>query len=175
MAGLPGESAPAASAPCGLAAAGPPLTSAPSPRAAGWSDEARGERRGALRRVLDAAVAGNAEGAHYYQGLHDVAAVLLFVCGEAAAYRLLRALLGCHLRDCARPDLAAAIEALRLLYPLLQQARWGGWGALTGQGAACGGASRGGLGSTASSPAAQPRVALPLLPATLLRSCAVRP
>lgn len=93
--------------------------------AAGWAEDERAARRAALRRVLDATVAGNAGGLHYYQGLHDIAAVLLFVCGERAAHRLLRALGACHLRDCTRPDLAAATESLRLLYPILQQVEAG--------------------------------------------------
>lgn len=104
---------------------------APPPLLAGWSEPDREAKRAALRRVLDAAVAGNARGVHYYQGLHDVAAVLLFVCGgERPAYRLLRALVGGHLRDCTRPDLAAATETLRLLYPILDEVRSGrcwGW------------------------------------------------
>ena len=59
-------------------------------------------------------------------GLHDIAAVLLFVCGsELAAWRLLHALAGGHLRDCTRVDLAAATETLRLLYPILERARGG--------------------------------------------------
>lgn len=87
----------------------------------GWGEEERAAKRAALRRVLDAAIAGNAGDLFYYQGLHDIAAVLLFVCGEPTAYRLLRALATCHLRDCTRPDLAAATETLRLLYPILQQ------------------------------------------------------
>lgn len=98
----------------------------PPPPSAGWSEEAREERRGALRRVLNAAVGGNAAGVHYYQGLHDVAAVLLFTCDEAAAYRLLAHLAGCHLRDCTRPTLDAAVEMLSLLYPILKQVRGGG-------------------------------------------------
>ncbi len=88
---------------------------------AGWGEEEREHKRAALRRVLDAAVAGNTDGLFYYQGLHDIAAVLLFVCGELPAYRLLRDLAAGHLRDCTRPDLAAATETLRLLYPILQQ------------------------------------------------------
>lgn len=97
------------------------LPSLPAPVPPGWTDAEREAQRAALRRVLDAAVAGNAGGVHYYQGLHDIAAVLLFVCGELPAHRLLRALAACHLRDCTRPDLAAATETLRLLYPILQQ------------------------------------------------------
>ena len=90
--------------------------------------------------MLTAAVGGNAGGVHYYQGLHDVAAVLLFTCGEAAAYRLLAHLAACHLRDCTRPTLDAAVEMLSLLYPILKQVRgaavlgrcWGG-GAAAGR------------------------------------------
>ncbi|KAL4857897.1 TBC1 domain family member 20 [Chlorella vulgaris] len=87
----------------------------------GWSDAEREAKRAALRHVVDAAVAGNKAGLFYYQGLHDIAAVLLFVCGELPACRLLRALAEGHLRDCTRPDLAAATETLRLLYPILEQ------------------------------------------------------
>ncbi|PRW56252.1 TBC1 domain family member 20 [Chlorella sorokiniana] len=88
----------------------------------GWSEEERAAKRAALRRVLDAAVGGNASGVFYYQGLHDIAAVLLFVLGsELAAYRTLRALASTHLRDCTRPDLGAATETLSLLYPILEQ------------------------------------------------------
>eukprot|EP00887_Chlorella_sp_A99_P002678 scaffold6.g2678.t1 len=74
----------------------------------GWEEADREERRAALRRVLDAA------------GLHDIAAVLLFVCGERLAFRMLAALATCHLRDCTRRDLAAATEMLRLLYAILE-------------------------------------------------------
>lgn len=104
----------------------PPLSSHPPlpPRAAGWGEEEREAKRAALRRVLDAAVGGNADDVFYYQGLHDIAAVLLFVCGELPAYRMLRALAACHLRDCTRPDLAAATETLKLLYPILEQVRY---------------------------------------------------
>ncbi|PSC72783.1 TBC1 domain family member 20 [Micractinium conductrix] len=88
----------------------------------GWSEEGRAAKRAALRRVIDAAVGSNTSGIFYYQGLHDIAAVLLFVCGsELAAWRLLHALAGGHLRDCTRVDLAAATETLRLLYPILER------------------------------------------------------
>ena len=56
---------------------------------------------------------------HYYQGLHDVASVLLLVTGcEVAAFRLLQRLAGCQLRDFTRPTLDAALEACDLL-PLI--------------------------------------------------------
>lgn len=135
----------------------------PARAAAGWGDAEREAKRGALRRVLDATVGGNAGGVFYYQGvgwggvgawgwwgvvacvqstcshgitltharagLHDIAAVLLFVCGgEVAAHRMLRALARGHLRDCTRPDLGAATETLSLLYPILEQV-WQGRGA----------------------------------------------
>lgn len=102
------------------------LSDPPSSPATGWSDAEREVKRAALRHVLDAAVAGNKAGLFYYQGLHDIAAVLLFVCGELPACRLLRALAEGHLRDCTRPDLAAATETLRLLYPILEQVGWPG-------------------------------------------------
>jgi hypothetical protein len=69
----------------------------------GWPEALRDERREALHRVLTAAtVHGRDAGVHYYQGMHDVAAVLLFVAGERPAYRMLCHLSTCHLRDCTR-------------------------------------------------------------------------
>lgn len=57
--------------------------------------------------MLTAAVCmgGDAEGdgeVRYYQGMHDVAAVLLFELGERPAYALLHRLARCQLRDCTR-------------------------------------------------------------------------
>jgi hypothetical protein len=88
----------------------------------GWAEEDRLEKRAALKRILNATVAGNTGELHYYQGLHDVAAVLLFVCGEYAAYRLLSKLAKSHLRDCTRPTLEPAVEVLSMLYPILRVA-----------------------------------------------------
>lgn len=88
----------------------------------GWSDEDRNNKRAALKRVIDATIGGNEGNLHYYQGLHDVAGVLLFVCGEPSAYRMLTRLATCHLRDCTRPRLDAVTESLTLLYPILQVA-----------------------------------------------------
>ncbi len=53
------------------------------------------------------------------QGLHDIASVLLLVCGEAAAYPLLERLALFHLRDCTRATLEPVTQALQLLFPLL--------------------------------------------------------
>ena len=72
---------------------------------AGWVEAERDERREALHRVLTAAtVHGRGAGVHYYQGMHDVASVLLFVAGERPAYRMLCHLSTCHLRDCTRRE-----------------------------------------------------------------------
>lgn len=38
----------------------------------------------------------------YYQGLHDVASVLLFVVGEGSAVQMLDQLVSCQLKDCTR-------------------------------------------------------------------------
>lgn len=71
--------------------------------APGWTTAERGAKRGALRRLLNATVNGRAPGdVSYYQGLHDVAAVLLFVAGERTAAPMLARLAVCHLRDCTR-------------------------------------------------------------------------
>jgi hypothetical protein len=60
---------------------------------------------------------------HYYQGLHDVASVLLLVTGsEPAAFRLLRRLCVGPLRDCTRRTLAPALGAVSLLPTLLASA-----------------------------------------------------
>jgi hypothetical protein len=53
------------------------------------------------------------------QGLHDIASVLLLVCGEAAAYPLLERLALFHLRDCTRATLEPVTQLLALLFPLL--------------------------------------------------------
>ena len=54
------------------------------------------------------------------QGLHDIASVLLLVCGEEAAYGLLERLVLGHLRDCTRATLEPVTQVLQLLFPLLQ-------------------------------------------------------
>ena len=77
------------------------------PPCAGWTDEARGAKRDELRHVLTAAVCAGADAegdgeVRYYQGMHDVAAVLLFELGERPAYAALHRLARCQLRDCTR-------------------------------------------------------------------------
>lgn len=87
------------------------------------SEEEQLERRSELQRVIEATIAGNESGIHYYQGLHDVASVVLLVSqSEFLASRILRCLASCHLRDCTRPTLEAAKEVLGMLYPILEVA-----------------------------------------------------
>ena len=69
---------------------------------AGWSDEEREIKREALRGVLTGVVCKHAGEVFYYQGLHDIASVLLFTAGEKAAFAMLSRMAVCHLRDCTR-------------------------------------------------------------------------
>lgn len=85
----------------------------------GWTEEARALKRLALRRVLLRALRYQ-DDVWYYQGLHDVASVLLFTLGEAGGAAVLSQLVVTHLRDATRPDLLAATQTLGLLYPLLR-------------------------------------------------------
>lgn len=55
----------------------------------------------------------------YYQGLHDVASVLLLAVGERAAFPLLCRLATGHLRDCTRPSLHSIIQIMPLMEPIL--------------------------------------------------------
>lgn len=71
---------------------------------------------------------------HYYQGLHDVASVLLLVLGEAPAYHVLSHLATCHLRDCTRQTLDPVMELLQLLYPIIGAADPEVYRALTASG-----------------------------------------
>ena len=70
--------------------------------AAGWSDAQREEKRQELRFVLDATVCAQGGTIFYYQGLHDIASVLLLVMGGRTAYQTLTHLSLCQLRDCTR-------------------------------------------------------------------------
>ena len=81
----------------------------------------RAVRRAALARILNGVVSCHTD-VHYYQGLHDVAAVLLLVAGEASACRMLAQLARSHLRDCTRETLEPVTQLLDLLFPLLEAA-----------------------------------------------------
>lgn len=59
---------------------------------------------------------------HYYQGLHDVASVLLLVAGELPAFDMLCTLATGHLRDATRPSLDPVIELLGLMGPITEAA-----------------------------------------------------
>lgn len=85
--------------------------------ARGWSAAELSQRRAELERVLNAAV--TASDTRYFQGLHDVASVLLLTLGEVPAAALLARLLRGHLRDASRPGLEPALENLCLLPVLL--------------------------------------------------------
>ncbi len=67
----------------------------------GWTNEERDAERTRLKNILNAAVSSYGD-VHYYQGLHSVASVLLFVVKEHTALAMLQRLVICHLRDCTR-------------------------------------------------------------------------
>lgn len=88
----------------------------------GWDEARREVRRAGLRRVLDATVVEGGGGVHYYQGLHDVASVLLLNCGEFPAFTMLRRLVRHQLQDCAGPSLEPVLKSLELLLPIVKAA-----------------------------------------------------
>lgn len=88
----------------------------------GWSVEERDRERSRLSDIITASLEGNMQGVYYYQGLHDVASVLLLVCGEGSAHAMLHKMVRCQLRDCTRSTIDPALRTLRLLYPILKHA-----------------------------------------------------
>ncbi len=85
-------------------------------------EDERATKRAELMRILNGVVAKHAHsGCCYYQGLHDVASVLLLVAGESAAGAMLEQLALNHLRDCTRATLEPVTELLNLLFPLIQR------------------------------------------------------
>ncbi|CAH0370827.1 unnamed protein product [Pelagomonas calceolata] len=87
----------------------------------GWSEKVRNKRRRALARVVNATFD---ESQHYYQGFHDVAAVVLDVsgfhpAGERRALAICRALARRRLSDACKKDFADVSTALKLLPPLI--------------------------------------------------------
>lgn len=86
------------------------------------SDVEREEKRSALRRLLNAVVNHHDGDVHYYQGLHDIGAVLLLAVGERLAFPLLCKIATCQLRDCTRPNLDAVTELLTLINPIVEMA-----------------------------------------------------
>ncbi|KAF6262982.1 rab-GTPase-TBC domain-containing protein [Scenedesmus sp. NREL 46B-D3] len=86
------------------------------------SGEEREARRQELQRLLNAVVVKHEGCVHYYQGLHDVAAVLLLVAGELPAFDMLCRLATGHLRDATRPSLDPVIELLGLMQLIVREA-----------------------------------------------------
>ena len=87
----------------------------------GWSEKVRNKRRRALARVVNATFDSSQ---HYYQGFHDVAAVVLDVAGfdpsgERRALAICRALVRRRLSDACKKDFADVSTALKLLPPLI--------------------------------------------------------
>ena len=84
------------------------------------SDEGlRARKRLQLQRLLNAVVGRHPGTVFYYQGLHDVASVLLLTLGEQAAFGVLEQLCLRQLRDCTASTLQPVSRLLELLFPLL--------------------------------------------------------
>ncbi len=86
-------------------------------------------KRPSLRWLLNACVGvgtnseSGEQDVYYYQGLHDIASVLLLVLGsERVAFDVLRHLVKNHLRDCTRSDLVPVLESLDFVFDLLKRA-----------------------------------------------------
>ena len=87
----------------------------------GWSEKVRNKRRRALARVVNATFDSSQ---HYYQGFHDVAAVVLDVAGfdpsgERRALAICRALARRRLSDACRKDFSDVSTSLKLLPALV--------------------------------------------------------
>ena len=87
----------------------------------GWSEKVRNKRRRALARVVNATFDSSQ---HYYQGFHDVAAVVLDVAGfypsgERRALAICRALARRRLSDACKKDFSDVSTSLKLLPALV--------------------------------------------------------
>ena len=60
--------------------------------------------------MITAAVCKHGGDVFYYQGLHDITAVLLFTAGEKGAFRMLSWMAVCQLRDCTRSAVFQAFK-----------------------------------------------------------------
>lgn len=91
-----------------------------------WSTgkEDLAERQAALGRVLLATLERGGGAVHYFQGMHDIAAVLMMVAGERAAVELLSRLFraGGVLHRWAAPDLAPVVDLIGDVLPLVRLA-----------------------------------------------------
>jgi hypothetical protein len=82
-------------------------------------DHQREVQRAALLRVLNGVVSKHS-GLHYWQGLHQICAVLLVTTGsEALSAALLERMLLYPLHSCAAKDLGPVLNLLDLVFPLL--------------------------------------------------------
>ena len=80
-----------------------------------------GQARAKLARLIQGVVGSHAGRSHYYQGLHDVAAILqtaLAPTTDLTGAAIERLTLG-HLRDCVQGGLGAVMDTLRLLPHLI--------------------------------------------------------
>lgn len=82
-------------------------------------DHNREQLRARLAALLSSVVDG--EHVHYYQGLHELAAVLLLEVGEGVAHHMLKRLVVTHLRDNTRAALDAVTETLQLVPLVIQR------------------------------------------------------
>lgn len=89
-----------------------------APRA---SEDELEAQRAELKELLNGVCGANAGQVHYYQGLHDVASVLLLTLGQRAAFVALERLARTHLREYVRSDLSASLVRLELLPVLLRR------------------------------------------------------
>ena len=88
-----------------------------------WREADREDQRVKLRRVIDGAVNAHFERRacpRYFQGFHDVCAVLLLNCGEKIACAVAERLAVFHLRDATRRTVVPLLDSLSLLPPLLE-------------------------------------------------------
>jgi len=81
----------------------------------------RQRQRIKLERVLNAVVNFHEGNVHYYQGLHDIASVLLLTLGESLAFAVLCELTTIRLRDCTQSTLEPVAELLKLQIPILRK------------------------------------------------------
>eukprot|EP00760_Papus_ankaliazontas_P000394 PhM_4_TR10064/c0_g1_i1/m.88497/K20372/TBC1D20, GYP8; TBC1 domain family member 20 len=78
----------------------------------------RDQRREELRRVMVLSLKMD-DTLCYYQGFHEIAAVLLLTCGEVVAGMVLQSLCRCYLRPVMYKDFRYVQELQRQLHPLL--------------------------------------------------------
>lgn len=90
-----------------------------------WPDDNNAtlaKKREELAWMLNGVCSAHPDDVYYYQGLHDIAGVLLLIVEDAAlAKALLERLALHHLRDCTRPALDDVLDVLQLVPSLLRR------------------------------------------------------